>query len=198
MRNGTQIMFFMVLFGLSTIVTTGAYTYKTIIEVPKLEKQVQALEQQVKAQGAKIDAKKAETKAQTEKLKELNDALYTANEQVEQLENKPKPVSSSLPSRSTDYVRELTGFQVTWYNQSGITKSGAHTEDGVTVASDPSVIPLGTRIEIEMPDGRVLKRQAQDTGGAVHGRILDVYISASETQVRKLGRTHGCIVRILQ
>jgi 3D (Asp-Asp-Asp) domain-containing protein len=58
----------------------------------------------------------------------------------------------------------------------GITKSGKPVQAGVTIAVDPSIIPLGTWVLIQYPDGRIEKRQAQDTGSAIKGHKIDIYI----------------------
>jgi 3D (Asp-Asp-Asp) domain-containing protein len=42
-----------------------------------------------------------------------------------------------------------------------------------TVADDPSVIPLGSRLTIEGYDGMIFI--AEDTGGAVHGNLIDIW-----------------------
>lgn len=58
----------------------------------------------------------------------------------------------------------------------GITRSGRPVQEGITVAVDPTVIPLGSWIEIQYPDGRIEKRRADDTGGLVKGRHIDIYV----------------------
>lgn len=99
-------------------------------------------------------------------------------------------------------VLELTGFQLTWYNNqydhTDITATGTVTTPGRTASVDPEVIPLGTWFEILMPDGTVLKRRAEDTGGAVHGRILDVYADQPDSILKARGRTYNVTVRILK
>ena len=51
----------------------------------------------------------------------------------------------------------------------GLTASGTPASEGRTCAVDPEVIPLGTEIEI---DG--VKYIAEDVGGAVKGRRIDI------------------------
>lgn len=54
----------------------------------------------------------------------------------------------------------------------GKTASGTVPTSGRTIAVDPRVIPLGTVIEIE----GIGKRIAEDTGGHVKGKKLDVFL----------------------
>lgn len=56
------------------------------------------------------------------------------------------------------------------------TKSGEPVTPGVTVAADPDVLPLGTRVCIEGIGERVV----QDTGGAIRGRKIDLAVESHE------------------
>lgn len=94
-------------------------------------------------------------------------------------------------------ARYIDGAQVTWYNDQGKTASGTTATSGRTVAVDPDVVPLGSEVEIIMPDGKVFRRIAEDTGGAVKGRVFDVHIDASDEELYELGRTHGVRVFVL-
>jgi 3D (Asp-Asp-Asp) domain-containing protein len=119
-----------------------------------------------------------------------------AKTEAELLKDRPVEVS-----RGSTPVEVLEGFQVTYYNNDNIThttKSGAPTVDGVTVGVDPNIIPLGSTIEIHMPDGRILKRVAQDTGSAVKGRVLDVYADQPRSVLLKWGRVPNATVKILK
>lgn len=59
-------------------------------------------------------------------------------------------------------------------SSSGLTASGASLSVGTTIAVDPSVIPLGSKVYIEGIGWRV----AQDTGGAIKGNKIDVLVAS--------------------
>lgn len=65
----------------------------------------------------------------------------------------------------------------------GPTASGAMPKEGITVAVDKKLIPLKTKIYIE----GIGERIAQDTGSAINGHIIDVYINNHE-RAKKFGR----------
>lgn len=54
----------------------------------------------------------------------------------------------------------------------GITASGKQVTESLTIAVDPNVIPLGSRVYIEGLGYRV----AQDVGSAIKGKRIDVYM----------------------
>lgn len=92
---------------------------------------------------------------------------------------------SDLPEEGPDYLGE---FQVTGYcscticcgeKEERLTKSETVPRASHTVAADPSVIPLGTRIVI---DGTVYT--VEDTGKAVKGKQLDIFFDTHEEAVR--------------
>jgi len=72
-----------------------------------------------------------------------------------------------------------------WY---GITASGTKVRPGV-VAVDPNVIPLGTRLYIESLDGTPDYGYAiaEDTGGAIKGKRIDLFMEDSK-KVKAFGR----------
>lgn len=59
------------------------------------------------------------------------------------------------------------------------TKSGEPVSPGVTVAADPAVLPLGSRIYIEGIGERVV----QDTGGAIRGQKIDLAVESHQEAV---------------
>lgn len=58
----------------------------------------------------------------------------------------------------------------------GITASGEPVQAGVSVAVDPYIIPLGSRVYVDYGDGEIHTYIAHDTGGAVVGGHIDVAV----------------------
>ena len=79
------------------------------------------------------------------------------------------------------YTRKET-FEATAYTGGGRTASGTRARVG-EIAVDPRVIPLGTTVYVEGFGVRV----AEDTGGAIKGHIIDIYMS-SGSECRRWGR----------
>lgn len=88
-------------------------------------------------------------------------------------------VSRQTPVRGGQAIKfEATAYTYTGYR----TATGAETRRGI-IAVDPRVIPLGTRLYVEGYGYGV----AADTGGAIKGRRIDVFLE-SETAALKWGR----------
>lgn len=71
----------------------------------------------------------------------------------------------------------------------GITASGVRTEPGITVAVDPAVIPLGSDVLVDYGDGEIHYYRADDTGGAIKGRHIDLCVSSHEEALQLGVRT---------
>ena len=80
------------------------------------------------------------------------------------------PRRCAAASRAGPDGTPIGTFVVTCYDLGGTTASGAPV-GSETVAVDPSVIPLGSRIYVDGAGPRI----AQDTGGAIRGRRLDIW-----------------------
>lgn len=72
----------------------------------------------------------------------------------------------------------------------GITATGTYAKYG-TVAVDPRVIPLGSRLYIESPDGSWVYGYsvAADTGGAIKGNRVDLFFSSHQDAINFGRRT---------
>ncbi len=73
-------------------------------------------------------------------------------------------------------------FQATAYSGGGRTATGTRARVG-EIAVDPRVIPLGTTVYVE----GFGPLRAEDTGGAIKGHIIDIYMS-SNAACRRWGR----------
>lgn len=97
---------------------------------------------------------------------------------------------------SANLTAYTAGFESTGKNPGdadyGITATGAHVKEGETIAVDPSVIPLGTKVYIEGVGVRI----AEDTGGAIIGNRIDVYMSDLNAAIQ-FGYKHNIKVYIL-
>lgn len=83
-------------------------------------------------------------------------------------------------------------FVATAYCHTGNrTASGAWPEVGRTVAVDPAVIPLGTRVWVEGHGWRV----AEDVGGMIRGNRIDLYMSSEEEAVQFGRREVRVVIR---
>jgi len=80
--------------------------------------------------------------------------------------------------------RALGHFRMTAYTRyrqsSGRTASGTRPSHERTVAVDPRVIPLGTKIEIEGVGVRI----AEDTGRLIKGKKMDVFLPSVQACTR--------------
>lgn len=85
----------------------------------------------------------------------------------------------------------------TAYSGGGVTATGTvpvRNPDGIsTIAVDPRVIPLGSLVYVEGYG----KAVAADTGGAIKGNIIDVYVNSQEEAYNSWGRKYNVPVYIL-
>lgn len=134
--------------------------------------------------------------------------LETAKERQTIAERKAKFSGIEVPPLQAQ--GDWTNFTATFYNagaastgkrpgdkQYGMTRSGNPVTPGVTVSVDPKVIPLGTWMEIQFPDGHTENRRADDTGNAVRGHKIDVFMPLKDSELFDLGRMQ-IKVRILK
>lgn len=88
-----------------------------------------------------------------------------------------------VPGTGLEYTKvlEFTATSYTCEGYTGITASGTVAEHG-TVAVDPRLIPLGTKMYIVSSDGEFVYGTcvARDTGAAIKGNIVDLYYETEE------------------
>jgi 3D (Asp-Asp-Asp) domain-containing protein len=114
---------------------------------------------------AAIQARATEARVRTE-------SIMAATPAVTEVPATPAaaPVAEAVTPAATPQGGRTLTVSATGYALRGRTATGIYTAHGV-VAVDPSVIPLGTRMTIPGYGEGI----AADTGGAVHGNIIDLW-----------------------
>jgi len=125
-----------------------------------------------------------EEKTAVKKEKETNEIKVKANsnEVVSDKKDIDKSPSRPLAPKKTSAASAGKGFSATAYCLRGRTASGSGVRRGI-VAADPRVLPLGTRIQVSAGaySGTYV---VADTGGAIKGRILDIWVPGCSEAMR--------------
>jgi len=77
-------------------------------------------------------------------------------------------------------------FEATAYSVAGETAQGTRTREG-TVAADPAILPLGTRIRVDDAGRYSGVYVVRDTGPAIKGREIDLYLR-NDRKAKRFGR----------
>ena len=100
----------------------------------------------------------------------------TENQQSQTTNNKTEEKTANSTGKN------VGGFSATAYCLRGRTASGGSVRKGI-VAADPRVLPLGTRIYLNA-GGYSGSYVVADTGGAVKGRKLDIWVPNCSEAIR--------------
>lgn len=98
-----------------------------------------------------------------------------------------EPVKEEEPVKETFWI-DLGTFEITAYcsgtccsSGTGITASGNPAVEGKTIGVDPDIIPLGSKVKIVFSNGTEHVYRADDTGSAINGNIIDLYMGTAES-----------------
>jgi 3D (Asp-Asp-Asp) domain-containing protein len=135
---------------------------------------VASLRQQEGLNAARIAAIEAQARTAEQRSAAILPATQPLAADVDASVSAPAAIAASVPGTIT--------VSSTGYSIHGRTSTGMQTAAGV-VAVDPSVIPLGTRLTIPGYGTGI----AADTGGSVHGNVIDLWFPTLE-QAHAWGR----------
>lgn len=118
---------------------------------------------------------------QLDQIQENNNQINT--QQNNQQENIIEPILDN--SINSSVLSEGRSFRATAYCLKGRTATGGSVRRGI-VAADRRVLPLGTRIQISAGAYSGIYT-VTDTGGAVKGRVLDIWMPSC-AEANRFGR----------
>lgn len=137
-----------------------------------------------------------EIKANRTIAKAKIDSALTLMAKIDELE----PETITLEYVGAFYVTFYSNTVEQCGNDLGITASGKMvTEDPTcwTVAVDPKIIPLGTKLKIDLEGYESVVFEATDTGSAIKNYDVDVFV-ASESLSKSLNPISGVDVWIIK
>ena len=162
------------------LLITIIYTNKNT-EVKEVDKPLVINEQTVISTNTNTDTNTENINVDTENTDVDTENTDIGTTNTDTIIPTPNPeVQEITPNNNTN----LGQFRITAYCSckkccgewsGGPTASGVMPQAGRTISVDPSVIPLGSQVEI---DGHIYT--AEDTGGAIKGRKIDMYFSSHE------------------
>jgi len=158
----------------------------SISKATELQSKVESLETQLETSNSLNES----LNEQIEELGIENDELTEQNLRFkEALVLPPAKNSKGLTVSRGLYAREVINVRATAYgidykgsNMKGITFTGTKATEERTIAVDPKVIPLGSEVYVEVPsmpqyNGYYI---AEDTGGAIKGKKIDIYVGTEK------------------
>lgn len=115
---------------------------------------------------------------------------YVNKSRLKYVTTKSKTSTKKTTTESVTGTKKvkLGTFKITYYGDDTITASGKKPRLNHTIAVDRRVIPLGTKVYIS----GMGTYYAEDTGGAIKGNILDVFV-ATEREANRLGVKYATV-----
>jgi len=152
-------------------------------EFTELEAKVERLEQRITELEAVID----EALAGEDGLRNIPEADEIARRKNDRNKKVDDRKAEMIEAEATFYTARCEGC-------SGITKTGYDVRQTIysdsgrrIIAVDPTLIPLGSVVNIEMENGDEFEAKALDIGGDIKGARIDVLVE-SKSEAFRLGR----------
>lgn len=123
-----------------------------------------------------IKAKETQIQQQEQQLKSQSDEINQLKTQIDQ-----GPRRSWITMTASAYTTHTNGDPNTGGAWGDKTATGTTPSEGRTIAVDRNLIPLGTKLQVKFPEpfsylnGTYV---AEDTGSAIHGHKVDLYLGS--------------------
>ncbi len=127
-----------------------------------------------------VDSRELLRRAEAEDSKTPKSALASARSSELSTSGKAAEASETTATPATNYV-------ATAYSLRGKTASGRMVSKGI-IAADPRILPLGSRVRLDVP-GYHGEYLVADTGGMIRGRRIDIWIPSTREAMRFGRRT---------
>ncbi|MGG0552497.1 LysM peptidoglycan-binding domain-containing protein [Priestia aryabhattai] len=148
--------------------------------------QAQAAQAQVAQEQAQKEQEQAQAAAQAQAAQEQAQKEQAAQQQQQQQAAQQQQQQSQQQASGKSMTVEATAYTANCAGCSGTTATGVNLKSNPNqrvIAVDPSVIPLGSKVYVEGYGQAV----AADTGGAIKGNRIDVFVS-SDSAAQDWGR----------
>ena len=169
---------------------SGFHYIQNIAEAKAISREAKELQEQNAVMIEQLRTELEKQKQDNAKLREENQALRQQNEALE---------TEKKTALANTFEVEATAYCDSGHCADGFALYGQSREEAMTIAVDPNVIPLGSRVRVTFDEpfsymsGEYI---AHDTGGAINGNIIDVYMS-DYGEAMNFGR-RTCKVTILE
>lgn len=168
------------------------------LELEKVSEESSSRGETISLQKQKLEKLSSQNQYQAEELESLKTKNQELLQQIKSLKNQPAPPtetetlsssSNSSEEKSSEAFPSMN-FQATAYVATGNpTASGVMPTVGRTIATDPSIVPTGATVKITIPSHPQYNGiyVAEDTGGAINGNIIDLFV-AGHAEAVSFGR----------
>ncbi|WP_061576550.1 3D domain-containing protein [Bacillus licheniformis] len=140
---------------------------------------------------AAIQSAELRNRELTKEITKKEAKIQALEDEIKALKKSKKPTATKTSAWRTFTATAYTAFCAE--GCTGITKTGVDVSHSIyyegarVIAVDPSVIALGSTVEVRLADGSSFRAKAEDIGSAIKGARLDLLVS-SEKDAINFGR----------
>ncbi|AYQ17701.1 3D domain-containing protein [Bacillus paralicheniformis] len=140
---------------------------------------------------AAIQSAESRNRELTKEITKKDAKIQALEDEIRALKKAKNPTATKTSAWRAFTMTAYTAFCAE--GCTGITKTGVDVSHSIyyegarVIAVDPSVIALGSTVEVRLADGSSFRAKAEDVGGAIKGARLDLLV-ANEADAVQFGR----------